>query len=69
MSLLPLMLVCGHLIIGLFCAYLAYEYKQKAEHWFLAGALLGGLALLAFCFLRNWKRPVRNGRSYVVRNA
>ena len=32
-----LTLVCAHLMIGLFCGHLAYETKQKAEPWFLAG--------------------------------
>jgi hypothetical protein len=69
MSLLPLAIVCGHLLIGLFCAYLAYEHKEKAETWFLAGALVGGLALLAFYLRRNWKRPVDNGRMYITTKA
>ena len=69
MPLVPLMVVCGHLLIGLFCAHLAYEYKERAEPWFLAGALVGGLALLAFYLHRNWKRPVSNGRMYVAKKA
>ena len=39
-----------HLMFGLFCAYLAYETKLKAEPWFVAGTILGGLGLL-FCWL------------------
>ena len=56
-------------LIGLICAYLAYEYKENAEAWFVAGALVGGLALLAFYLHRNWKRPVSNGRMHLARKA
>ena len=51
-----LTLVCAHLMIGLFCGHLAYETKQKAEPWFLAGTLLGALALVGFLVHYNRKR-------------
>ncbi len=40
-----------HLFFGVFCAYLAHENRHRTESWFLAGTLLGGLALLGFWFM------------------
>lgn len=67
MTIMPLVVILGHLLIGLLCAHLATSCREKAETWFVAGALFGGLALLAFYIHRNWKRPVNSGRLYLPR--
>ena len=39
-----------HLLIGIFCAHLANEMRYRVEPWFLAGTLLGGVALVGLLF-------------------
>jgi len=39
-----------HLLIGIFCAHLAHEMRYRVEPWFLAGTLLGGVALVGLLF-------------------
>jgi hypothetical protein len=64
-----LALVCAHLLIGLFCGHLAYEARHRAEPWFLAGIVLGGLALIVCFYLANRKRPSIPPRLAAARRA
>ncbi len=64
MEWVPLSMVCSHLVIGILCASVAFGAKQKAEPWFLAGALLGGLALACVLLLFSRKRPVKLRKIY-----
>jgi len=45
MTYLYLLLVL-HLICGIGCACLAYETRHNYRSWFMAGIVLGGLALM-----------------------
>ena len=44
-----------HLLFGLLCGYLACRAERRTPPWFLAGALLGGLALVGFLLFGNPK--------------
>ncbi|MDP6776996.1 MAG: hypothetical protein QGI83_09545 [Candidatus Latescibacteria bacterium] len=69
MDWLPILIVLAHLLIGLFCGHLAYAARLKADSWFLAGALLGGFALIAFCLRNHLKRFSRPTKYFVTGKA
>ena len=47
-----------HLFFGVLCGCLAHEKHQRTESWFLAGTLLGGLALIGFWVMTYRKHPM-----------
>ncbi|MGA1200066.1 MAG: hypothetical protein ACO36I_26510 [Candidatus Latescibacterota bacterium] len=41
------LLVVLHLVLGVACACIANETRHNVKSWYIAGTLLGGLALIA----------------------
>jgi len=41
------LLVVLHLVLGVVCACIANETRHNVKSWYIAGTLLGGLALIA----------------------
>jgi hypothetical protein len=47
--------LCAHLVFGLICRNLAINARVRVEPWFLAGTVLGGLAVIAFLLLERYR--------------
>ena len=45
-----------HMILGVLCACVAHETRHRAEPWFLAGTLLGGLALIGLLVVNHHRK-------------
>lgn len=69
MDWMPVLIVLAHLLIGMFCGHLAHAARLKAESWFLAGALLGGFALIAFYLRTHLKRFSHPSKYFMTRKA
>lgn len=46
-----------HLCFGILCGSLAHKRHHRTESWFLAGTILGGLALIGF-WAMNYRKPI-----------
>ena len=54
------LLVILHILFGLLCAHMVKSTGLKAESWFVAGTVLGGLGLFLCCLcITDWKKPSR----------
>ena len=51
------LVLVSHLLFGFSCGYLAFRAERRTPPWFLAGTLLGGLALVGFLCFGNSKPP------------
>jgi hypothetical protein len=51
-----------HLVFGIACASIANETRHNISSWFVAGTVLGGLALIALMVVK-FQKPVRTLRT------